>query len=207
MHKRFLILITTLACNHAESQMHGGLEQYYYTGVKQSAVVPKIYYETNKRWYGEVHYNYEAFETVSCNIGKAFENNKAVSTSVTPFAGAVLGQLNGMNLGTNINFEYKKIFITTESQYTFSFQKRTDNFFYSWSEAGYNINETIYAGLAMQVTHLYEQKNYWQPGVMLGLGYRNISVPVYAFIHNHSNASFVIGVNWEWKKDSNQKKS
>ncbi len=203
MLKRLFISAIAFACSNAESQVHGGLEQYYYTGVKQSAVVPKIYYETSKDWYGEVHYNYEAFETVSCNVGKSFKHNGVLSLSVTPFIGGVLGQINGTNLGGNVVLEYKKLFFTAESQYTISLQKKSDNFFYSWSEAGYNINDFLYTGFALQVTHLFEQENYWQPGAMLGLCYKSIAIPLYAFVHNHT-ASFVIGVNWEWKKNENE---
>ena len=197
-----MILLLLMNHNNATSQMHGGLEQYYYTGVKEASVVPKIYYEAKNTWYGEVHYNYEEFETASLNVGKVFAHKNELSYSITPFAGVVLGKLNGGNLGSNIDADYKKLFFSSESQYTVSIERRTENFFFNWSEAGYQLTEFLYAGFALQVTHPYEIKNNWQPGVMLGLSYKRWTFPVYAFNPGGQNSNFVVGINWEWKKNA-----
>jgi len=201
-----LFMITFMSiCNIVTSQAHGGVEQYYYTGGGVSTIVPKAYYESPHNWYGEVRYNYEELQTVSFNAGKMFSNKKALFYSVTPYAGVVLGRLNGGTLGTNINMEYKSVFFSSESQYTFSFEKRTENFFFNWSELGYQFTGLVYAGLALQLTHPYEIQNNWEPGVMMGLTYKNWTFPVYAFNPAGNNRNFVLGINWEWKYAKSEK--
>ncbi len=180
-------------------QEHGSLEQYYYTGAGTSVIVPRVNYQNRHNWFGEVRYNYEELQTVSFNAGKMFSHKKLLSYSVTPFAGIVLGRLNGGTLGSNINMEYKSLFFSSESQYTFSVEKRTENFFFNWSEFGYQFATIMYVGLALQVTHPYEIENNWEPGVMMGLTYKNWSFPLYAFNPACNNRNFVLGINWEWK--------
>src|SRR4026208_290372 len=94
MRKSFLMITFTIIYNIAQSQQHGGFEQYYYTGTGVSTIVPRIYYTSAHNWYGEVRYNYEELQTVSFNAGKMFSNKKALFYSVTPYAGVVLGRLN-----------------------------------------------------------------------------------------------------------------
>ena len=81
--------------NKARAQSHGRIEQYYYTGAGGSTLVPKIFYENNKKWYGEARYNYEELRTFSFIAGKVFSNEDVVSYSFTPVAGVVIGKFNG----------------------------------------------------------------------------------------------------------------
>jgi hypothetical protein len=188
-----------------KTQVHGGFEQYYYTGVGVSTIVPKVYYQSRHNWYGEVRYNYEELQTVSLIAGKMFSHKKIFSYSITPVAGLVLGRLNGGILGANINTEYKNLFFSSESQYTFSVEKRAENFFFNWSEFGYQFVSIMYVGLALQVTHPYEIKNNWEPAVMMGLTYKNWTFPLYAFNPARYNRNFVLGINWEWKQAKSEK--
>ena len=204
MRKSFLMITFIIIYNMAQSQEHGGFEQYYYTGTDVSTIVPRIYYTSPHNWYGEVRYNYEELQTVSFNAGKMFSVEKSLSYTITPFAGIVLGRLNGGTLGTNINIEYKSLFFSSESQYTFSVEKRRENFFFNWSELGYQLTGLVYTGLALQLTHPYEIKNNWEPGVMMGLTYKNWTFPLYAFNPAGNNRNFVLGINWEWKNGKSE---
>lgn len=186
---------------NCESQSHSGYEQYYYSGAGQPSFVPKIYYQSPKNWYGEIRYNYEEFQTVSINAGKTFSNSKSLSYSFTPLAGLVAGKLNGGNIGANILLGYKNFFFSSESEYTLSIEKKSESFFFDWSELGYQVNRIFYAGLALQFTHPYEIKNNWQPGFMVGLTYKQWTIPFYAFNPGAKNENFVVGIDWEWKGD------
>jgi hypothetical protein len=197
--RRYLTIIFVLLVNIAKSQAHGGIEQYYYTAAGEPVIVPKVYYESRHHWYGEMRYNYEGFQTVSVNAGKVFSNNRLLSLSVTPFAGVVLGRLNGGTLGSNLKMEYKSLFFSSEPQYTFSLERRLDNFFFNWSELGYELNKIIYTGLALQITRPYKRKNTWEPGAMIGFTYKNWTFPLYAFSPAGNKPNFVLGINWEWK--------
>ena len=205
MRNKILMVSLIMSYNVVKSQSHGGFEQYYYAGRGMSAIVPKIYYETQHHWYGEVRYNYEQLQTVSFNAGKTFLHKKLLSYSVTPFAGLVLGRLTGETIGLNMKVDYKSWFFSFESQYTFSPKRKATNFFFNWSECGYELNGCIYTGVALQLTRPFEVKSNWQPGVMMALMYKSWTFPVYVFNPAGNNPNFVVGINWEWKYGEERK--
>ena len=200
MRSAVIIILSMVIYNTARSQYKGGMEQYYYTGVGTSTVVPKIYYE-NSNWHNEIRYNYEELQTISFNTGKKISLDKRLGLTVIPTAGVVLGKLNGGNIGSNIDFDYKKIFVSLESQCTFSVEKKSQNSFFNWSESGYQFTDLMYAGIALQVTHPSEIKDNWQPGIMIGFCYKNWTFPLYAFDPVNNNRNYVIGINWQWQKE------
>jgi hypothetical protein len=77
-------------------------------------------------------------------------------------------------------------------------KKRLTNFFFSWSEAGYNISRNFFAGLAIQYTGQQEMKNA-EPGFVAGINFRNISIPVYMFNPFRPGRYFVWGLNYEYR--------
>jgi len=198
MYKCFMILSFAMLHNIGQSQVHGGFQQYYYTGGGPSSVVPKIYYQSRKNWYGEVKYNYETSQTVSMNAGKMFSKKNEISYSFTPVAGIVLGKLNGINTGINIDMDYKKLFYSSEIEYTFSIDKNSANLFLTWSELGYQFSKKIYSGIALQVLKIARQKKAWEPGLMAGWVHDNWTFPVYMFSPFSNGRNYVMGINWQW---------
>ncbi len=183
----------------ANCQEHGSFEQYYYARAgAASVIVPKISYQNRHNWFGEVRYNYEELQTISFNAGKMFSNSKTFSYSLAPYAGLVLGRLNGGSLGSKIDLGFKGLFFSSESQYTFSVNDKTENFFFMWSELGYQLTHLVYSGIALQLTHPFEIKNNWEPGVMVGFTYKSWTFPLYAFSPTNNNRNYVLGINWEW---------
>jgi hypothetical protein len=208
MNKFFFISIFMTVCNTVNSQNHGGVEQYYYPGNKESSsVVPRIYYTNNKNWYGEVRYNYDESGTFSFNAGRTFSNKGNVSYTITPIAGIVKGTLNGGSLGLNGELEYKDFFFSSESQYTFSSESKTSNFLFNWSELGYQATANIYTGLALQLTRPYKMSNSWEPGCMIGLSISGFTFPLYAFNILTDKKYFVLGINWEWQHRKSKEKN
>ncbi|MEO6456367.1 MAG: hypothetical protein ABIN97_19980 [Ginsengibacter sp.] len=185
--------------NIAISQTHGGVEQYYYAGHNRvSTIVPKVYFQNNKKWYAEIRYNYDELETVSFNAGKTFSKENSLSYAITPIAGLMAGRYNGGSFGLNTELDYKKIFFSAESQYALSFEGREADFFYNWSEIGYQVTDHIYTGLALQLTHLYKATNSWEFGIMTGFSINKWTFPVYIFNPAGNNRYFVLGINLEW---------
>jgi|SRR5665213_1485014 len=199
MRSQVIIIILMMTYTTAWSQEKAGMQQYYYTGLGASSIVPKIYYQSSHNWHSEVRYNYEELQTISLNSGKTISLNKRLCLTVTPMAGVVLGRLNGGNIGSNIDFEYKNFFVSLESQFTFSVEKKSQNFFFNWSEAAYQFLKFVYGGVALQVTHPYELRNKWQPGVMVGFCYKNWTFPFYAFDPVSKARNYVIGIDWDWQ--------
>ena len=198
MRKCFMILSFVLLNNIGFPQVHGGVQQYYYAGDGPSSIVPKVYYQSRKNWYGEVRYNYEASQTISMNAGKMFSKKNEVSYSVTPVAGIVLGQLNGINTGANIDMDYKELFFSTEVEYTFSIDENYRNLFLTWTELGYEFTKKVYSGIALQVIKHGQKKNIWEPGIMAGWMHENWTFPIYMFSPFSTHRNYVLGINWQW---------
>lgn len=187
-----------LICQFGYAQQEGGLEQYFY--LRQNDVlemVPMVHYQTKKGWYSEVRYNYEDFKTVSFYGGKIVSKEKGkLSYSLLPLLGAVMGKYQGGSLGLNINVEYKDFFLYSQSQYTLSTITRFDNFFYSWSEVGYEVWEWLYAGLALQHTRMYDAKfDIGETGFVLGFTVGKWVLPLYAFNLWGNDHYFIVGIN------------
>lgn len=205
MFKGLLIIMLIMFHNPANTQTHGGFEQYYYSGNKgASTIVPRVYYQSKKNWYGEVRYNYEEVATFSFNAGKTFSNDGNISYSITPTVGVVAGRLNGASMGMNTEVDYKNLFFSSESQYTFSAQSKYADFLFNWSELCYQATSHIYTGLALQLTHLYKTANTWEPGVMIAFSFNKFTFPLYAFSPANSKRYFVLGINWEWQRSKSE---
>ena len=159
---------------------------------------PKYIIKRGKAGMAELRYNYEEPQTISMNAGKTFSKRNLLSYSITPVAGFVAGKLNGGTVGTNADIDYKNLFFSCESEYTFSFEKRDRNLFFNWSECGYQITKQVYGGMAMQAACYYAIKNTWEPGVMMGYAYKTWTFPMYAFSPFSYKRNFVLGINWQW---------
>jgi len=198
--------LLTIACFYifpllAIGQKQVGMEQYYYwQGKTMGTIVPKVYYQSPKNWYGELRYNYEDVETVSMHFGKKFGFKEMSALEITPVVGIVLGNLNGGSAGSVIEVNLNKFCFFSEPQYVFSFHEQADSYIYSWTEVSYEVFSFLYAGIALQQTKSYSLPNVFEPGVMAGFSIKNFDIPIYCFSPASSNKNFVLGVNWRWEK-------
>ena len=201
MLKCATIILCTLCSLHAFGQKAVGMEQYYFWQQKTTGtIIPKVYYESPKKWYTEFRYNWEELQTASLHFGRQINFKNLPELTITPVAGVLFGKLNGGSAGAIIQLEFKKFLFLSEPQYVFAFQQKGQNFLYSWTELSYEINSFSYAGLALQQTKLYEEQNYFEPGIMAGFTLGRFDIPVYCFSPTSSTKNFVLGVNWRWEK-------
>ena len=181
------------------------MQQYYYWQQKTTGtIVPKVFYQSPKNWYGEFRYNYEELQTASVHFGKnlAFKNIPALQ--IIPVGGIIFGQLNGASAGGIVEINIKKFCFSTEPQYVFSFQQKTESYLYSWTELTYEILSFFYAGAALQQTKPFSLPNMLEPGIMAGFSIRNFDIPIYFFNPASSSKNFVLGVNWRWETSHKQ---
>ena len=177
------------------------MEQYYYWQQKTtSTIVPKVYYESPKKWYTEFRYNWEELQTASLHFGRQINFNQITDLTLTPVAGVLFGKLNGGSAGVILEMGFNKFLFLSEPQYVFSFHEKRENFLYSWSELSYEINSFSYAGLALQQTKIYGEQNYFEPGIMAGFTLGRFDIPIYCFSPTSGTKNFVLGVNWRWEK-------
>jgi hypothetical protein len=191
-----LLMIVCGWWHKALSQSQGGLEQYYYVEDKAVTIAPIAWYQTQKGWYVEGRYNYEAEKTVSIYAGKTFEKKSKISYSVSTLLGGLMGKFNGASVAVNADFEYKKFFCSLQSQYTFSLKDRNANFIYTWCDLGYQVIPCLSAGFSMQQTKLYKMNAASEKGIFIKAEFGRWAFPVYFFNPSKDEGYTVMGLNF-----------
>ena len=103
--------------------------------------------------------------------------------------------LNSKKISFNDIIEGKKFYVSVQAQLSRSIENAADDFFFSWSEAGYNLSATIFGGVALQYTRQQHTK-LPEPGFVAGLNFKELSIPVYLFNPFKTNRYFVVGLNY-----------
>lgn len=200
MKNKILFVVLFLSVE-ATAQITGRIEQiYYYDEAGGFAMGPVAAFQNKRNWYVEARYNYEEARTISFYIGKVYQGDGAFSYSVAPIFGGVAGRFNGGSAGLNIDLGYKFFYFSTQSQYTFSIENEIDNFYFSWSELGYQPLEWLYAGVAIQETYFPQSRAHMtDPGLVVGLTYKRWTLPIYGFKTGNSTQAFVCSIIYEWQ--------
>jgi hypothetical protein len=181
------------------AQARMGIENYNLSSKNDPFLwVPIIHRVGKKGLYTEFRYNYEERKTASVYIGKNFSRDSTLSYSISPMLGWVFGKFNGGSVALNADADYKKFFVSVQTQYTVSKDGAADNFFYTWAEAGYQPVKWFFAGVSTQLTKVYKQKPEPEYGILVGFNLKKISIPVYVFNPLGQNRNFIIGINTEW---------
>jgi hypothetical protein len=206
MFKLLFYMAICAVPNSAAAQSKIGFENYtfYGRGVNTSQM-PIVSYQNKTNWYAQARYNYEDEQTMSVYIGRSFSKQGDFSYNLIPMAGAVAGRFNGGSLGLNTELGYKDFFANSQSQYSFSYKNRYDNFFYTWTDLGYQPLKWLFAGVSLQQTQIYNETGQWEPGVLMGFSFKKWSVPLYAFNPAGDRRYFILGINMEWQQKKHEK--
>lgn len=179
-------------------QAKSGVENYNMLSQGREYVwMPIAHYQAKNGVYAELRYNYEDVQTISLYGGKTFAGGKGLEFSLTPMLGYSVGKFTGLSLATNTELEWRKVYLSSQTQYSVATKKGISDFFFSWSEIGYNISNTLFGGLAIQYT-LQDGLHQADPGFVAGINFRNISIPLYVFSPFKSGQYFVLGLNYEF---------
>jgi hypothetical protein len=183
----------------AFSQSESGVQEYYTLGDRNKFdVVPIVYFQNPKHWYFEGRYNFEATDCMSAYIGKIYEKKSAISYSIIPVVGLVMGSIKGGSVGVNLQADFKKVTFTSQGQYTFSVKDKHQNFTYSWSELAYNITPFFAAGISVQQTGEFDTKNKFDKGPFLQFSFSRWTLPFYVFDKGENGRQYVISLIYEW---------
>jgi hypothetical protein len=175
-------------------------EQYHVVDPHQPyTYMPVMHYQHKNNWYAEARYNYEAMETFSLYLGRAFTGGNNLNYSFVPMLGGSMGRFKGVSTGLNIDMEYNKFFFSSQAQYSMPTSQYGQNYWYSWSEVGYQSMKWLYAGLSVQHTHNRLTGDEVQPGMMIGFVFNRFTVPVYTFDPFTNGRNFIVGFNMAWK--------
>jgi hypothetical protein len=196
-----LLLVTTASivlCYTAAAQWKAGVEQYSYMGTPfTGAIVPVFHIQSKNNWYAELRYNYEEAQTFSVFGGKAIKGGHDLEYSITPMAGFSTGRFTGISLATNIEAEWKNIYLSSETQYSQAIKKDAKSFFFNWSDLGYTLNRRFFAGMTMQYTRQAGEID-CKPGLLAGISFSSLSFPFYLFNPFRGNSYLVLGANYEY---------
>ena len=182
---------------NADAQSQAGLEQYYYMNSKTISFAPLAWYKTGSNWYAEGRYNYESEKSLSLYAGRTFEKQSAFSYTISPMAGAVVGNYTGGSFALNADIDYKKIFLSLQSQYTFSIRSKSENFIFNNCDIGYQFLPGLSAGLSLQQTNLCGAKS--DKGVFIKIKLGAWELPFYIFNTGKAESYSVFGLNFMWQ--------
>lgn len=111
--------------------------------------------------------------------------------------GLSAGNFSGVSIAANGELDWKNFYASSQTQYSINIKTDGKNFFFSWSELGYNISKTLFAGAAVQYT-LQAGKTNTEPGFVAGLNFKNFSIPFYVFKPFSSGQYIVLGLIFEY---------
>ena len=194
-----IIILSILMLPKLLAQSKTGIENY---GMLSSGEayqwMPVVHHQGSKGFYTEIRYNYEAARTGSVYAGKSFSKAGRLSWELTPMAGIVFGNYTGISAAINTSLEYKKFFLSGQTQYTLNNRNRQDHFFFNWSELGYQPVKWFYAGVSAQFTQLYKSAFVAEYGLMMGLVIKKVTIPLYVFNQPGGKKNYIIGIIAEW---------
>jgi hypothetical protein len=188
MKKLLLAILINIAMHfNIAAQTKIGAELYNYIKARPS-FQPIAYLQTIDNWYAELRYNYENEKTFTFYGGKTFSWENNIAYNITAMTGFSTGHFTGVSFAANADAEWKHFYFSSQTQYSVSIKKNDStviknnpgNFFFSWSELGYNISDNFFTGLAIQYT-LQTGPNEFRPGIMAGLRFNKIQLPFYIF--------------------------
>lgn len=181
------------------AQAKSGMESYNLLSPGKDYVwMPIVHYQSEKGVYTELRYNYEDVKTLSLYAGKTFSTGNDFDCSITPMVGLCVGNFSGASFAANAEADWKNVYLSSQTQYSIATAKGLVNFFFSWSELGYNISQKLFAGVAVQYTR-QQATNYIEPGLVAGLSFKNFSIPFYLFKPFGQDQYIILGLNFEYK--------
>lgn len=195
--RTLLLLVVVFCLQSGYSQTDITFEQYHTTGAARAyEYMPVVHFQKSNNWCAQARYNYEEARTFSLFAGKAFKGKRVVFWSLTPMLGVSLGCFKGLSAALNIDLEYNDFFLSAQTQYSRSVKHDGDYFLYSWSEAGYQCLNWLYAGVSFQHTQSFSSDKLLEPGVLVGFTFKKFTLPVYAFNPLSRNSYFIIGCSF-----------
>jgi len=180
------------------AQGKSGVENYnQFSKGKQYLWMPVVHYQAKKGLYTEMRYNYDDIHTFSFYGGKEMTGGKHLEYTVIPMIGFSVGDFESIAAATKMEFGYHNLFMSAEIQYNHALKNEQTSFFFTWPEIGVDISDFFFAGIAAQYT-IDGNISSFEPGIMAGINFKNLSIPFYMFNPFKSNNYLVIGLNYEY---------
>jgi hypothetical protein len=147
----------------------------------------------------EARYNYEALDTGSLFVGWNFHHaffDDALAMKLTPLVGGVVGHVNGVAPGCEIDLAYSRFDLYTEAEYLFDVDDHENNFFYDWSQLTWAPNDTLKLGLVAQRTRAYHTDLDVQRGILFGVTLKHLELTAYVFNLGWETPTYVLSLGF-----------
>jgi hypothetical protein len=141
----------------------------------------------------EVRFNYEDIDTASVWAGRTFSAGERLAFEITPMAGAVFGETNGLALGYAGSLTWRRLDLSSETEYVVA-SGDADNFLYTWSELGWSPVPWFRGGLSVQRTRIYQTEFDLQRGFFGAFTVRRWELSAYVFNPDADDPTVVVGV-------------
>jgi hypothetical protein len=153
-----------------------------------------VYAANKDKLHLEFRYNYEEAHTLSGWVGYNFSGGKKFKYFITPILGGLVGNLKGMAPGFELDFEYGKFELNSETEYVFVFNAddHSSNFSYTWIDFTYYMKDWLYFGLSAQRTRLFKSELEIQRGFKLGTTYKWLDITGYYYNPGTSDNYFIL---------------
>jgi hypothetical protein len=208
MKKLLAIFICGLLVQPSVSaQSKIGLENYNYlqSSGEGLLIVPVIHIEGRNNWHTEFRYNYEDVQTASLFFGRTLSGGNKLHFAITPMGGYSVGKFSGYSCAINLESQWNSFYISSQTQYSVATKNNVNDFFFSWSELGYEVTKTFFSGIAFQYTREAGNQRF-EPGFTAGLSFGNLSFPCYVLSPFLKERYFILGITYEYSTKENKLK-
>ena len=143
----------------------------------------------------EARYNYEDRASLSLFAGANLEMGDAVTLSLTPMFGAVIGRTAGVIPALELGLAWERLEAYAEAEYVLFSGGDAEDYFYMWSELGFRATDWLRAGGAAQRTRVHHADRDVQPGLLVGTRRARVDGTVYVFSPGGEDSYMVLSVS------------
>jgi hypothetical protein len=128
----------------------------------------------------EARYQWEDWNTASVWVGYNFGFGEALHVDLTPMAGAVFGNINGVAPGILVEAEWRSLSFYSSSEQFLDLADSTGGFTYTWNELAVDLDHLI-IGIVAQRTRTFQSPLDLQRGLLLMREQGNLTFGMYLF--------------------------
>jgi hypothetical protein len=143
----------------------------------------------------EARYNYEDRQTASAWIGYNLSFGEKLTLELTPMLGGVFGETDGIAPGYKLSLAWRRLELSSESEYVIDTAGSSESFFYTWSELAWGPADWCRLGLVVQRTKAYQTDFDIQRGLLAGVTYKDLDLTAYVFDPGGGQPTVVLGVS------------
>jgi len=147
----------------------------------------------------EARANYEGRGVGSAWFGWNFSVGTRVVFDVTPMIGGVFGDTQGVAAGGRSALGWRALEVSSESEYVFDANGRSDWFFYNWSQLTLSPVDWFHFGLVSQRTRAYQSERDIQRGFLVGFSLPHVDITAHMFNPDDAKPTYVLSATVRMK--------